>query len=284
MVVAKDAKLDLSAVLPSDERVVFETRPYPFRQVLRTLAMSVMWVIVIVGILVFVALGRPILSDVPIVSTALNAVYDFVFGDELSARVALLFYLFTISYFILDACSSSYDRVIYFVTNKRIIWWSKRIGKIVNSIPLTSVKMIDLDPPPSRRGRRYGYIVFWSQVESTGPGPRTWDMIRDPESVRRRLQGMTPEPDPLFVRRKHINNFVGLVIAGVVIISMMIYSWTEILVTAEPGMSFFLKMTFEFVGFACLVAIYQGIGDLRQARRITVSIRKRRRGKERKGV
>jgi len=282
--VAKDAKLDLSAVLPSDERVVFETRPYPFRQVLRTLAMSVMWVIVIVGILVFVALGRPILSDVPIVSTALNAVYDFVFGDELSARVALLFYLFTISYFILDACSSSYDRVIYFVTNKRIIWWSKRIGKIVNSIPLTSVKMIDLDPPPSRRGRRYGYIVFWSQVESTGPGPRTWDMIRDPESVRRRLQGMTPEPDPLFVRRKHINNFVGLVIAGVVIISMMIYSWTEILVTAEPGMSFFLKMTFEFVGFACLVAIYQGIGDLRQARRITVSIRKRRRGKERKGV
>ena len=281
---AKDAKLDLSAVLPSDERVVFETRPYPFRQVLRTLAMSVMWVIVIVGILVFVALGRPILSDVPIVSTALNAVYDFVFGDELSARVALLFYLFTISYFILDACSSSYDRVIYFVTNKRIIWWSKRIGKIVNSIPLTSVKMIDLDPPPSRRGRRYGYIVFWSQVESTGPGPRTWDMIRDPESVRRRLQGMTPEPDPLFVRRKHINNFVGLVIAGVVIISMMIYSWTEILVTAEPGMSFFLKMTFEFVGFACLVAIYQGIGDLRQARRITVSIRKRRRGKERKGV
>jgi len=282
---AKDAKLELSELLPSDERVVFETHPHPFRQLLRFLAASIIWVMVIVGILVFVvALGRPILSDVPIISTALNAIYDFAFGDEISAYGALSFYLFWIAFWTWDAFSMNHDRVVYFVTNKRIIWWSNRIGKIVDSIPLASVKMIDTDLNPGVRRRRYANIVFWSHIKKpTSPGAEVWWTIRDPESVLRRLQAMTPEPDPLFVRRQHRIGFGLSVTIGLVLISMAVYVWTEMVVNGEPGISVWLKLISEYMICIGLVLIYQGIGKLRWARRVTVSIRKRQRGKKQKG-
>ena len=274
---AKDANLDLSAVLSSDERVVFETRPHPFRQVLRTLVVSILWVIAIVGILAFVKLGRSYFSDAPIVSTALNAAYDFAFEDESAAFAALLFYLIFISWHIWGAYVDSRSRETYFVTNKRVIWWSKRIRNIMASIPLASVKMISLEPPSGRWRQRYGMIIFWSQVDkSSKPEQRAWLTIRDPESVLRKLQAMTPEPDPLLARRGYIRKSVTYALVGLFLISNGVYLWNSwIELPGEAGANLWVKMTCELLLYMGIVTVYEGIGDLREARKV---VQRRKKG------
>jgi hypothetical protein len=273
MAMAKDVKRDLGDALPTDERVVLETHPHIWKGVLRFIAVSVIWVVVIAGILVFIALGRPYISDVPYMSDALNAVYDLAFGEEQSAYVALAFYLFMISLPIIRGSVSNNDRVIYFATNRRIIWWSRRIGGIVDSIPLESVKMITAHPSLGRRHRRYGNIYFLTQANKPNK-LRYWEMIRDPGTVFRTLQAMTPEPDPVFVRREHIKYFVLLVIIGTMTISLAVYMWTEMVVTAEHAEHTYLKLLCQSMVLAGLLTFCFAIRNLREARKAAASIRK----------
>lgn len=201
MAIAKDAMFGLRGVLSDDEKVVFETRPHEFRWLLGLLVKSVAIVCGYAALLIFVWLGRPAFSDVPFLSTLLNKAHELVFEDEWGAYLTFLAYVLGVS--IILGASFSARRMVYFATNKRIIWWNKHSGKVRHSIPLTSVKMVRLGRVKGTQRRRYGDIVFSSDI-TTWRTLNAWGSIPEPESVLRRLQTMTPEPDTRYVRKHHV--------------------------------------------------------------------------------
>ena len=238
MVAAKNAKLDLSAVLSSDERAVIETHPHSWRLYARAAVDSV---ISIVCFLLGLSLYRLVWSwvrdvpNVPQVPTWLVEAYEYFFADYPWWATGLLVNVSVIVLFFAAAFSDT--RMEYFATNKRIIWWNKHSGKVADSIPLTSIKMVRLGRWKRAKHGRYGDIVF--SVVTKSEYPYMWLRITEPESVLRRLQAMTPESDPGYVRKHLIIGWTLFSVGAVLMFGSLIFlCYSVVMMGGEAGLIF----------------------------------------------
>ena len=252
---ARNPKVQPNIGLSSDERVVLETHPHESRWLLRRAVVSILLTCGYVGLLAFVWFGRPAFSGIPYLSTALNLAYEHVFEVEWGGYAMLLAYIFTILVYFGYSLAAS--RMVYFATNKRIIWWNKHSGKVRHSVPLTSVKMVRLGPVKGTKQRRYGDIVFSSDI-TTWRTMNAWASIPEPESVLRKLQTMTPEPDRGFVRKHRVIGWtVALIGLGVFFLAgFMLYDYytsAEYEVMIIPGVLLLAGLSLYILGFGYML-------------------------------
>jgi len=205
--VAKDAELELSAVLSSDERVVVDTREHVFRGLGSKLVGPVIVLILLALFLGLVWWGRNNLPDWPVISVVWNALYDWIFVERWGAIGTVTGYFIIV--FSIAKTSFDFRGIVNVATNKRIIRFNKKSGKVLWSVPWADVKKVVLW---GRRGK--GSISFG--MEHSEPRVAWWYMIIEAESVWKKLQSIIPKADAEFVRKRHSIGWTLLWLGGTV--------------------------------------------------------------------